>query len=149
LLPADPAARAAARLIIARFNDKAVPAFYRMLVQQDASVQAAAAAAMDGELQWLVDSMHPQGPFALGQELGLVDCAIAPFLIRLCVLEHYRCGCCGAVLGEGKLLGCLETNALFYLFVWSDWGHKIGILQRCRRLKGPTRGWCNLASTTL
>lgn len=93
LLPADPAGRAAARLIISRFNEKAVPAFYRMLVQQDASVQAAAAAAMDAELQWLVDSMHPQGPFALGQELGLVDCAITPFLIRLCILEHYRCDC--------------------------------------------------------
>jgi glutathione S-transferase len=90
LLPADPAGRAAARLIIQRFSDKAVPAFYRILVQQDQSVQAAAAVVMDTELEWLVDSMHPQGPFALGQQLGLVDCAIAPFLIRLFVLQHYR-----------------------------------------------------------
>jgi glutathione S-transferase len=62
-----------------------------MLVQQDQSLQAAAAAVLDKELQWLVDSMHPEEPFALGQQLGLVDCAIAPFLIRLFILEHYRC----------------------------------------------------------
>ena len=41
-------------------------------------------------LQWLVEAMDPTGPFALGQELGLVDCAVGPFLLRLCVLEHYR-----------------------------------------------------------
>lgn len=91
LLPSDPAGRAAARLMIQRFSDKAVPAFYRMLVQQDKAVQAAAATVLDAELQWLVDNMHPQGPFAMGQQLSLVDCAIAPFLIRLFVLEHYRC----------------------------------------------------------
>ena len=51
LLPADPAGKAAARLIIQRFSDKAVPAFYRMLVQQDKDVQAAAASALDTELQ--------------------------------------------------------------------------------------------------
>lgn len=89
-MPVDPAGTAAARLIIQRFNDKAVPAFYRMLVRQDKDTQAAAAAALDGELQWLVDNMHPQGPFAMGAELGLVDCAVAPFLLRLFILEHYR-----------------------------------------------------------
>lgn len=90
LLPADPAGKAAARLIIQRFGDKAVPAFYRMLVRQDKEVQTAAAAALDAELQCLVDNMHPEGPFAMGTELGLVDCAVVPFLLRLFVLEHYR-----------------------------------------------------------
>jgi len=61
-----------------------------MLVQQDKAVQAAAAASLDVELQWLVDVLHPVGPFALGPELSLVDCAVAPFLIRLSVLQHYR-----------------------------------------------------------
>jgi hypothetical protein len=100
LLPSDPVGKAAARLIIQRFSDKAVPAFYRMLVQQDKAVQAAAAAALDAELQWLVDNIDPAGPFALGPDLGLVDCAVVPFLLRLYVLEHYRwvwgrggCGC--------------------------------------------------------
>lgn len=62
-----------------------------MLVQQDKRVQAAAASALDNELLWLVDNMHPQGPLALGPELSLVDAAVAPFLLRLFVLEHYRC----------------------------------------------------------
>jgi len=66
LLPADPAGKAAARLIIQRFNDKAVPACFGLLAHQDPAMQAAAAASLDVELQWLVDVLHPVGPFALG-----------------------------------------------------------------------------------
>lgn len=89
LLPADPVGKAAARLIINRFGDKFVPAFYRLLVRQDPTEQSAAAAVLDAELSWLVQHI-PQGPLAMSDQLTLVDCAVAPFLMRLYILEHYR-----------------------------------------------------------
>lgn len=90
LLPTDPEGKAAARLIINRFGDKFVPAFYRLLVRQDPTEQSAAAAVLDVELSWLVQHIDPQGPLAMSDQLTLVDCAVAPFLIRLYLLEHYR-----------------------------------------------------------
>lgn len=90
LLPRDPAAKAAARLIIHRFSDKFVPAYYRILVRQSSEDRAAAAAVLDAELAWLVKQLDPQGPLAMGDQLTLVDCAVVPFMIRLYVLEHYR-----------------------------------------------------------
>eukprot|EP00878_Enallax_costatus_P013351 GHUV01013958.1.p1 GENE.GHUV01013958.1~~GHUV01013958.1.p1 ORF type:complete len:159 (+),score=60.04 GHUV01013958.1:627-1103(+) len=90
LLPDKPVGKAAARLIIHRFSDKFVPAFYQILVRQDPTDRAAAAAILDAELTWLVKQMDPQGPLALGNGLSLVDCAVVPFMVRLYVLEHYR-----------------------------------------------------------
>eukprot|EP00882_Tetradesmus_deserticola_P031790 GHRQ01035961.1.p1 GENE.GHRQ01035961.1~~GHRQ01035961.1.p1 ORF type:complete len:201 (+),score=129.02 GHRQ01035961.1:25-603(+) len=91
LLPADAVGRAAARLLMQRFSDKFVPAFYKLLVLQDPAGQAAAAAVLESELGWLLQHMDAEGPFALrGQQLSLVDCAVVPFLLRLYILEHYR-----------------------------------------------------------
>jgi glutathione S-transferase len=45
---------------------------------------------LESELAWLLQNMHPAGPFALSDKLSLVDCAVVPFLLRLYMLEHYR-----------------------------------------------------------
>jgi len=86
LLPADPYLRAQARLVIDRFGSKGVPPFYKMLLQQDAAEQAAAARALDAQLIWLAaEVLGMEGPWGLrgGQGLTLVDCAVLPFIIRL------------------------------------------------------------------
>eukprot|EP00879_Flechtneria_rotunda_P004713 GHRR01004978.1.p1 GENE.GHRR01004978.1~~GHRR01004978.1.p1 ORF type:complete len:267 (+),score=79.87 GHRR01004978.1:77-877(+) len=90
LLPKDAVGRAAARSIIHRFSDKFVPAFYKYLVLQDKPSQQKAADTLDKELTWLVQHISSEGPLALSGELSLVDCAIAPFLLRLFILQHYR-----------------------------------------------------------
>jgi len=91
LLPPAPVARASARKIISRFDSKFVPAFYRFLVQQDTTVQLAAAATITQELTWLLQMMSAAGPLAVWPDrVSLVDCAVAPFLMRLYILEHYR-----------------------------------------------------------
>jgi hypothetical protein len=132
--------------MIQRFSDKAVPAFYRMLVQQDQSVQAAAAAVLDAELQWLVDSMHSQGPFALGQQLGLVDCAIAPFLTRLFILEHYR--------WASTPKKAIAAQYTFYCLCLVCFQQRTRVAlgrvkqQTSTPQQGPTRDWHNLAATT-
>ncbi|KAF6252349.1 glutathione S-transferase [Scenedesmus sp. NREL 46B-D3] len=90
LLPPDAVGRAAARLLVQRFSDKFVPAFYKLLVLQDAAGQAAAAAVVEAELAWLLQHMDNAGPLALSGRLSLVDCAVVPFLLRMPILEHYR-----------------------------------------------------------
>eukprot|EP00775_Hariotina_reticulata_P009342 gene9342-9505_t len=91
LLPSDSVARASARKIIGRFDSRFVPAFYRFLVQQDPEVQAAAAETISEELTWLLQMMISDGPLTVWpNRVSLVDCAVAPFLMRLYLLEHYR-----------------------------------------------------------
>lgn len=51
------------------------------------------------ELEWLVKHMHDAGPFAMSANLSLVDCATAPFLLRLYILQHYRFATAGRSLG--------------------------------------------------
>jgi glutathione S-transferase len=89
LLPADPGARAAARIWIDWTSGTLVPLFYKLLKGQDPqerlSLQAdlkAALAKLDAELagrQWLV-----------GEKLSLADLELYPWFERWSVLEHYR-----------------------------------------------------------
>jgi glutathione S-transferase len=51
--------------------------------------QEAAAARFDDEITWLMAHMSRKGPLALSDQLSLVDCAVAPHLIRLYILRHY------------------------------------------------------------
>jgi len=63
----------------------------RFLVQQDPAVQAAAAETITEELTWLLQMMNADGPLAVWPDkISLIDCAVAPFLMRLFILEHYR-----------------------------------------------------------
>ncbi|WIA42111.1 hypothetical protein OEZ86_009385 [Tetradesmus obliquus] len=91
LLPSDPVGRAAARLLTHRVGNEFVPAFIRVLKDQrdTQSVQEAAAARLDDEITWLMSRMSSKGPLALSDRLSLVDCAVAPHLLRLYILRHY------------------------------------------------------------
>lgn len=62
-------------------------AFGRVMFAATEEDTAAASAALDDALQWLEGALHPTGPFALGDSFTLADCAIAPFLIRLQLIE--------------------------------------------------------------
>lgn len=90
LMPSAPYERAKARLVIDRFASRVVPEFYRLLLRQDKGDQEAAARGFSGQLEWLAETLHAEGPFALGDSLSLVDCAVLPFLLRLPILQHYR-----------------------------------------------------------
>lgn len=91
LLPSDPIGRAAARLLIRRIEDQFVPAFKQIIehLRQTGTEQAASAAKLDTEMTQLLQQYHPEGPFALSDQLSLVDCAIAPHFLRLYILRHY------------------------------------------------------------
>ena len=75
LLPADPAARAAARLLVERFDDLG-DAYY------------AARRGEDGAGEWLhdqlasLDAVLARFPWLTGQEFGLADTAYVPWVLR-------------------------------------------------------------------
>ena len=58
--------------------------------RQDKAEQGQAADKLRHELQWLQDQMDSAGPWFMGREFSLVDCAILPWFLRMPVLEHYR-----------------------------------------------------------
>ncbi|WIA20134.1 hypothetical protein OEZ85_005984 [Tetradesmus obliquus] len=87
LLPADPTQRAHARLIIDQFGAKFGGAFGRVMFSASAEDAAPAAEDLSAALAWLEGQASSSGPFILGAEFSLVDAALAPFYIRLQLLE--------------------------------------------------------------
>lgn len=90
LLPRSASERAAARIVISRFDSKLVPLYYGLLRSPDKAAAKTAAADLRKELAWLQDRMKGDGPFFLGQEFTSVDAAILPWLLRDFVIQHYR-----------------------------------------------------------
>jgi stringent starvation protein A len=76
LLPLDPAERAAARLLVFRF-DELGDAYYALR-----RGEPDAAAALEGSLVSL-DSFLAETPFLTGRRFGLADVAYLPWLLRL------------------------------------------------------------------
>lgn len=89
LLPPTPAGRAQARLFIDQFGAKVGAAFGRAMFALPGTDDAnAAAAALDDALRWLDGELAAGGgPFALGAQFTLADCAVAPFVLRLGLLQ--------------------------------------------------------------
>jgi glutathione S-transferase len=75
LLPADPGARAVARLLVFRHDDFSRP-YYAMR-----RGEAGAAAALDGELASL-DRLLQAMPYLTGASFGLADVAYVPWVLR-------------------------------------------------------------------
>ncbi|EIE20099.1 glutathione S-transferase [Coccomyxa subellipsoidea C-169] len=90
LLPPHPALRAKARIVMDHFNTRFVPLFYRILIRQDVGQQAEVAEQLQAECDWLEDNADQAGPFFMGTEFSLVDCAMIPWFVRGYILKHFR-----------------------------------------------------------
>jgi glutathione S-transferase len=91
LLPAEPAARAIARISIDFANTQLIPAFYQLLLAQTLESQQLWAAELERRLQLLeADLAQRSGPFWLAGGLSLVDFSYYPWFERWPVLVHYR-----------------------------------------------------------
>lgn len=89
LLPGSPAQRADARTWAQRLNDEVCTPFYSLLKGQDEERQ------VERILAGLRDfSKRCKGPFFYGEDISIVDIAIAPWwckgALRMDTLEHYR-----------------------------------------------------------
>ncbi|KAF6255414.1 glutathione S-transferase [Scenedesmus sp. NREL 46B-D3] len=87
LLPEDATQRGRARLVIDQFGAKFGSAFGRVIFSASAEDAAPAAKDLSAALTWLEGQASSSGPFIMGAELTLVDAALAPFYVRLQVLE--------------------------------------------------------------
>lgn len=94
LLPVEPYDRARARLWIDHISTRIVPGFYKLL-QHTPDKPYTLDEARDEfhkHLLTLMDQMDAEGPFYLGEIFSLVDITLAPWQMRLWLIDHYKEG---------------------------------------------------------
>ena len=93
LLPADPAARATARIWIDYANVRFAPFVYKFLLAQADADRRERETLLTDSLRFMDHEglgKLADGPYWLGADLTLVDLSFWPHLERFCALEHYR-----------------------------------------------------------
>lgn len=92
LFPKTPEGRAEARYWLDYIGRRVIPYLYRFLKAPNGSDTGAEARdVFEKNLGVLVDAMHSDGPFFFGADPGVVDFALAPFMLRVdLILSHYR-----------------------------------------------------------
>ncbi|HEY9880272.1 MAG TPA: glutathione S-transferase family protein [Leptolyngbyaceae cyanobacterium] len=93
LLPKNPAQRALARIWIDFANTKLIPAFYKLLLSQEPEKQQEWAEELTKHLYFIEHEglrKLSDGPYWLGNEVGLIDISYYPWFERWSALEHYR-----------------------------------------------------------
>lgn len=112
LLPTHPVDKAAARVLIDAVANKIIPSLHRAQFEQDAEERGPLFEAVSAELSWLDKTIR--GPYFLGEQFSLVDCALLPWLMRM---DAY-CAVTGYTQPEGLgnlqqyLQRCLERPAV-------------------------------------
>ena len=93
LMPKSPADRAAARTWVDFDNVRFVPAFYRLLLEQDQSKRQTIADRLVEDMKFLERhgfADNWSGPYWFGEHMSLVDLAMYPHYERIAVLKKYR-----------------------------------------------------------
>lgn len=104
LLPEDPYERARCRLWIDHISHKVVPGFYRVMQHTEKSDYSIAEARNEfhKHIKTLAREMRDDGSWFLGERFSLVDVMLAPWAIRLWLLDHYKDGGFGVPeIGKG------------------------------------------------
>jgi len=92
LLPGDAYLRARCRLWIDHVGSRIVPAFYRFLQhtpEKDYSIEEARNK-LHEQLKMFVREMDPAGPWFLGPTFSMVDVSLAPWAVRLWLIDYYK-----------------------------------------------------------
>jgi glutathione S-transferase len=105
LFPRNTYEKARARIWIDFVGSRVVPAFYRMLqhtLGKSYSVEEAREELL-GHIKTITQEADPEGPFFLGQTMSMVDVSVAPWMLRLFLIDHYKPGgLCMPSSGEDK-----------------------------------------------
>lgn len=93
LMPKSAAQRAMARIVMSRYDSGCVSGFYSALKAPELEDFKMQVTKLRSELTWLEENSalaDNDGGFLLGPEPGLVDCVVAPWLLRTPLIEHFR-----------------------------------------------------------
>lgn len=97
LLPKDSFERARIRLWTDHVTKKFIPAFYRTMQAQEEEKQKEGLKELVNTLEKYLDQV--KGPWFSGKEFSLADIAIAPWIVRIFILEEHR-GFTDELVGE-------------------------------------------------
>ncbi len=103
LFPSDPYQRAWCRIWIDFVGSRVIPSFYRLLqhtAEKPYSVDDARTELLTHLKTFTREMADGAGPWFLGACFGMVDIAIAPWVLRLFLVDHYKPGGLG-IPGEG------------------------------------------------
>ena len=101
LFPTDAYERARARIWVDFVGSRVVPSFYRMLQHtpnKPYSVEEARTELL-GHIKTITQEADAEGPFFLGNAMSMVDVSIAPWMLRLFLIDHYKPGGLGIPSG--------------------------------------------------
>lgn len=133
-LPQDPYEKARARIWIDYVTSRIIPSFHRFLQFQDG--QNTGSGEIDslrqeflGHLKEWTREMHPDGPFFLGQDIGLPDLVLAPWATRLWIFDEFKQGGLG-IPAEGK--GGEDEDA------WNRWRKWLAAIEARDSIKRTT-----------
>lgn len=105
LLPPDPYMRARMRIWVDFVGTRVIPAFHRFLQFQPGQQGEKTIQDVRGEflntLTQFAEAMNDKGPFFLGENPTLVDFVMAPWVVRLWAIDHFKEGGLG-IPEEGK-----------------------------------------------
>ncbi len=93
LMPSSASARAVARIWIDFDNVRFVPAFYRVLLEQDLPRQQKIVDQLVDHMKYMEEAgfaSHWKGPYWFNGDISLVDLTLYPHFERMAVLETYR-----------------------------------------------------------
>ncbi|KAL2060910.1 hypothetical protein VTL71DRAFT_8962 [Oculimacula yallundae] len=92
LLPSSPTDRAIATHWLTHINTILIPSFFRLMQAQPSNtVQTTKAfAEFTTAMSLIAEAKHENGPFFFGEEISLVDVAIAPWAVRDFVIGEFR-----------------------------------------------------------
>lgn len=76
------------RLAIDHISKSIIPAFYKLLQQTDAAQQPSCRTQLEDAFRTFESGI--KGPWYAGQEVGMADLMLAPWILRLQLLEEHR-----------------------------------------------------------
>lgn len=94
LLPQDPYERARCRLWIDHISSRIIPAFYKFIQHTPEKAYSLDQVRQEfqGHLRTFAKELDEAGPWFLGEDFSLVDISLAPWVLRLFLIDHYKPG---------------------------------------------------------